>query len=436
MKKLIYLIVAIVALGLIVVGCNPVVPPAEQSEPTSLTRKVVGETYYVAKTGSDTYGDGTENWVDSDISGDWSAGDTGPWLTISHALWISKYVPRVSAGDTIIVGPGEYLEWTGAVSAGCAVKVPFFTEGAGGLTIQSSDGAANTIIDCGLAGWGVQIVSNDIAFEGFTVKNAYSVINQVSGKGHTLSNLIITNFVNYGLGVYSAHNCTFSNITIHTNDISKSENRAVKGIDIQEYGSGGNTYNTFQDITIYDIITTGARGTSYGISWEGDDAATHPSNDNSFTDLTIHDINGSYFARGLYLIAKETNAIENATFSGGSVYNVVNPTYAWGIYIWGGVKDLSISGFNVTSCLKGIYVSHSTYPPSQNVDIHSNNIYGNTEYGVQDYNGDNDVDATRNWWGDKRGPSRAMGEAVGHDNVKGDRVSPNVKFAPWAKECF
>jgi hypothetical protein len=39
MKKLIYLIVAIVALGLIVPGCLPVVPPSEQDEPELLPNK-------------------------------------------------------------------------------------------------------------------------------------------------------------------------------------------------------------------------------------------------------------------------------------------------------------------------------------------------------------------------------------------------------------
>jgi len=39
MKKLIYLIVAIVILGLIVSGCIPVVPPVEKDEITSLTKK-------------------------------------------------------------------------------------------------------------------------------------------------------------------------------------------------------------------------------------------------------------------------------------------------------------------------------------------------------------------------------------------------------------
>ena len=169
--------------------------------------------YHVATTGDDTGGDGSPG---------------NPWKTITHALG------KVVAGDTIIVAPGTYLEWTGAVSAGCAVQVPWYAEGAGGLTIRSSGGAANTIIDCGWAGSGVNIVSNDITFDGFTVKNAYEAIGQVSAKNHTLSNLIITDFVNYGLGIAHGVECEFSNITIHTNDVSKSEDRTVKGIDIQE----------------------------------------------------------------------------------------------------------------------------------------------------------------------------------------------------------
>jgi len=42
MKKLIYLIVVIVALGLIVSGCLPVVPPVEQDEPGTLPTKSPG----------------------------------------------------------------------------------------------------------------------------------------------------------------------------------------------------------------------------------------------------------------------------------------------------------------------------------------------------------------------------------------------------------
>lgn len=78
MKKLFYLLVAIVALALIVPGCLPVVPPAEQDEPGSLT-KAGGTTWYVP-----------DNFA-----------------TIQDAIDNLS----VKDGDKIIVGPGE---WYGA----------------------------------------------------------------------------------------------------------------------------------------------------------------------------------------------------------------------------------------------------------------------------------------------------------------------------------
>ena len=76
---LIYLTVIIVALGLIVAGCLPTVPPVEQDEPGSLT-KAGGITWYVP-----------DNFA-----------------TIQEAIDRQDVI----AGDKIIVGPGE---WFGAV---------------------------------------------------------------------------------------------------------------------------------------------------------------------------------------------------------------------------------------------------------------------------------------------------------------------------------
>ncbi len=66
----------------------------------------LGTTYYVSKTGNDTYGNGTQTWVDTDTSTDWSAGDTGPWLTINKAL------TTISSGDEVVIGDGTYVEDT------------------------------------------------------------------------------------------------------------------------------------------------------------------------------------------------------------------------------------------------------------------------------------------------------------------------------------
>ena len=77
MKKLIYLIVVIVALGLIVSGCIPTAPPAEQDEPGTLPTKSPGVL---------------------NVPDDYPS--------------IQEAINAASPGDKIIVGPGE---WFGAV---------------------------------------------------------------------------------------------------------------------------------------------------------------------------------------------------------------------------------------------------------------------------------------------------------------------------------
>ena len=103
---------------------------------------------------------------------------------------------------------------------------------------------------------------------------------------------------------------------------------------------------------------------------------------------------------------------------------------------WG--KNPTLSDYNITGCQFlsgpwcGIYIE-STFNPTD-IEINYNNflVGGPSYFGVCNTT-DNIVNAENNWWGSERGPSRAMGKAKGHDEVKGDRVSPNVRFAPWLK---
>lgn len=64
----------------------------------------IPDPYYVSPTGSDEFGDGSQTWYDLDNSTDWSAGDSGPWLTIKHA------VDTAAGGSTIKVAAGTYKE--------------------------------------------------------------------------------------------------------------------------------------------------------------------------------------------------------------------------------------------------------------------------------------------------------------------------------------
>ena len=82
----------------------------------------------------------------------------------------------------------------------------------------------------------------------------------------------------------------------------------------------------------------------------------------------------------------------------------------------------------------GIYLAgpdSPTYDPGEEVgpgnEAHFNNITGNTEYGVVNFNPDVTVDATNNWWGNASGPSHSLGY--------GDPVSDNVRYKPWLLEA-
>jgi len=75
----------------------------------------------------------------------------------------------------------------------------------------------------------------------------------------------------------------------------------------------------------------------------------------------------------------------------------------------------------------GIYLDFS----SQDNIAHCNNIYDNTEYGIDASHNDGEtVDAVNNWWGDASGPYHPVNNSAG----KGDNVTDYVEFYPWIPE--
>ena len=93
---------------------------------------------------------------------------------------------------------------------------------------------------------------------------------------------------------------------------------------------------------------------------------------------------------------------------------------------WDYSRDLSenvtVEGNTLTGNNLGIYV-FNTQTMLTGITVNFNNITGNSRYGVWNEGGQT-LNATKNWWGDVSGPSRA-----GHG--QGDGVSSKVLYSPW-----
>ena len=70
---------------------------------------------------------------------------------------------------------------------------------------------------------------------------------------------------------------------------------------------------------------------------------------------------------------------------------------------------------------------------SESTEIHHNNIYDNTVFGINATDNEGYViNATHNWWGDTTGPYHPAKNPSG----KGDEVTDDVIFVPWLKEPY
>ena len=251
MKKSIYLIVAIAILGLIVSGCIPVVPPAEQNESETLLNKSPGDLY-----------------VPDDYS------------TIQAAI------NAANPGDTIIVAAGTYSE--------------NLTINISDLTIQSTTGAENTVIDGGGAGSVVNINTSGVKIIGFWLKNASTGI--VLSNSGEVRNCTITDFSSNGLSLWNASENLVTGCTISTGGLF--------GVYLYAYSNE----NTFQNNDI--------SGTMFGFYFDGGNL------DNILTENSIHD--NTYGLCGILADSGYTGVSTTINFNniyGNTNYGVRNTGY-------------------------------------------------------------------------------------------------------------
>ena len=196
MKKLIYLIVVIVALGLIIAGCLPVVPPSEQDELSTLTKG--GTTWTVGPGGLPTY----------------------DFATIQAAI------VAASDGDTINVASGTYPENVTIPPDKNGLKL--IGAGSGVTIIAPTSGRPVTLL-----GW-VGLI-DDFRIQGFTLVTADDSHAFLAGSGTPdgstyNKNLefedIVVNGGQRGIGLNAVQGVTFDNV--HLSNISGSPEAALE----------------------------------------------------------------------------------------------------------------------------------------------------------------------------------------------------------------
>ena len=350
----------------------------------------------------------------------------GGFPTYDYAT-IQAAINAAAAGDIISVAAGTYTEDLAIP----ATKTNLELAGATGATIK---GVAMTIsTSFPLAAPNIDIWADGVSIHGFTIQGP----DPVSG------------YYSSGVVIGGANIEIYDNVFEVTNsnagdDISQGlqtyNKRAVPGVDISELSIHDNTF------THYGTGTVGFEAI-YINRDEGTGAVTIA--DNDFTGNVVRGIttersnttiSGNSLATSAGLIVSGILVMDLGGFydTGCEAQDAISIT---GNTITGfdpGIKlgpsdhsqvltNISIIGNDVQNGTVGILVRSSP----EGIVINYNNIYGNTNYGVENLV-DTTINAEKNWWGHASGPSGENGRVNKKGKVigKGDAVSSYVDWDP------
>lgn len=304
-----------------------------------------GNTYYVAKTGSDT-----------------NAGtSSAPWLTIQHA------VDTVSAGDTILVRSGVYNEQIDVTKSGSSAN--------GYITLMEAAGET-AIID----GTGMPTPAD-------SMKGLITLFNvdYWRVKGFEIRNYKSTNsFIPVGVFVAQYGN----RIEIRDNiihDIGANFANAgatqANGLGIAVYGQVSTVLRNviIDGNELYNLQTGHSESLTVGANVQYFQITNNVVHDNNFIGI---DVTGYYGGDGTY-------RARNGWVSGNTVYNLsstgnlaINGATAIGIYVDGGT-DIVIERNNVYSNESGIWaMSEKSGKFTSNTTIRNNIVRDHKGTGI------------------------------------------------------
>ena len=243
-----------------------------------------------------------------------------------------------------------------------------------GVTISGNNTTHNLV--------GIYILqSNNCTISGNTVTNSTGdqagiMVSDRDTTPAATNNTVSGNTISGGwAGIWSSY-C--SGNTYSNNTLSGCTGNAIYFWDTDSNTLSGNTVTNIHD----------GGGTGWGIALDGGDTA------------------GS--------IGSDSNILSDNTINNSDI----------GIWIGNGSDSNTLESNTINNNLTGVEIgTYGGGAAPVNTEIHFNNIYGNTNYGMNNTTSVQ-VDATNNWWGAASGPS-------GAGPGTGNRISTNVIYTPW-----
>jgi len=364
----------------------------------------------------------SEVWVDASWAGSSHGDAVGSHTFGTNAFAaIKDGIDGVSSNSTVPgtvnVAPGTYYE-------------QLFINKAY-LTVQSTAGAATTIID----GTGVTNSSPEsaalvwlqkdyITFSGFTLHNypaawgsgaviwvqGYDGRALVEGISHCqVSGNKIDGSPSSIPGILVSGEAVSANVT--QNEIV---NSGRDGILFTAPPGGGFDIASITNNTVTDAADSGI--------------CLRPDSPTNFIDFFTSVISGNEISGGQHGISIqlvshlptdlriEDNTITGVVTGDGEGIEIFNSSY---VHVLGNTLQGNQTGIRIEECLPGALIDTCS--------ARNNNIIGNTSYGIEAVDCTDNFTATNNWWGDASGPYHATTNSGG----AGDNVTDFVNYSSW-----
>jgi hypothetical protein len=380
---------------------------------------------------------GTRDVTAVDVNGTWTQANQSIIVNPMLQLWGggSKVASYSTFGEAVAAALPYDIIKVSASTYGVSSTITIDTAH---LTIESTSGAASTIVDgSAVSNYIFTIAANNVTLggngTGLTINGTVGTTTAIYiSKAGGISDVTIQNntLTNNNRGIYvDADNPSMNttNLTIKGNTITVSRTSTwTEGIVFNEG-------DTKPDLLSNSLITENT------ISNYSEAVTLYAVNNTVISNNTISD---SRFT-GIAIDRRNGTATNNVTISGNTVTNVTGSTQQAGIAVdkrgsgYGcsaNVTNITITENTVTGCKMNIALkrfsddTHINAADMSTITVLHNNIASGTQYGV--YNGHTaTLNATYNWWGNASGPG-GVGPGTG------DNVSTHVTYSPWLTEPY